>query len=616
MAVKFKSSININDQYTFPETVGSTGQYLSITDAAAGTIDWTDIGDVDGLKSNFVYYDAKNSTGSTIPVGTAVMAVGSDGNSGHVLIAPMVADGSIEPKYFIGVTDTAIANGVIGKVVHFGTIDQVNTNAFSDGDILWCDPSNPGGFTTTEPQAPASKIASAIVINSSTNGKLLVRVQGNEGLHELHDVNVASVQDGQVLTWNSVLGVWENKTLNSTANDATITLAAGTGLTGGGDFTTDQATNENITLGLSNTGVTASTYGNQNNIPVITVDSQGRITSAYETYITIPEATNIIIGGQSITGDITFEGSGDTTITQSGNTITIDSESPTRASTLVVEKNEYTGDGSTVNFTLSSPVQSESQTQVYIDGVYQSKNNYSTSGSTITFSTAPDSGTDIEVIHLLSVSAVVYTDAFTGDGSTSEYVLSYAISTENNTQVYFDGVYQSKATYETSGSTITFSENVPNGVEIEVVHLKAVDMASLNSNQFTGDGTTTDFTLAQSLDVKDKAFVFIQGVYQEKSTYSVSGTTLSFNTAPQNNYTIEVVTLTSVGSEGGGITTGNTADRPTNPTEGLTRYNTDTKKLELYNGAGWFNIGPDYVFTADAILITADSTRTIDSTTY
>ena len=210
MAVKFKSTININDQYTFPTTVGTDGQYLSITDAASGQLDWTNIGDIDGLQSNFIYYDAKNSTGSTIPVGTAVMAVGTDGNSGHVLIAPMQANGTVEPKFFIGVADDDIDNGQIGKVVHFGVIDKVNTNAFSDGDVLWCDPSVPGGFTTTEPNAPAVKLASAIVLNSSTNGKLLVRVQGNEGIHELHDVHIEDITDGQSLVWDATNGYWKN----------------------------------------------------------------------------------------------------------------------------------------------------------------------------------------------------------------------------------------------------------------------------------------------------------------------------------------------------------------------------------------------------------------------
>jgi len=441
MAVKFKNSININDQYTLPAVVGSDGQYLSITDAAAGTVDWVDVGGVDGLEANSVYYTCKNETGSTIAAGTAVMAVGSNGNSGHILIAPMVADGSVEPRYFIGVVKENISNGQTGKVVHFGMVSKINTNAFNDGDVLWCDPNNAGGFTTTEPEAPSIKLAVAIVLNASTNGKILVRVQGNEGIHELHDVHIEDVTDGQALVWDATQGYWKN-------------------------------------------------------------------------------------------GDVASAGGG--------------------ASTLVVEKNEFTGDGTTVAFTISSPVQSESQTQVYIDGVYQSKNNYTTSGSVITFSEAPDTGTDIEVIHLLSVSAVVYTDAFTGDGSTSEYTLSNAITAENNTQVYFDGVYQSKANYSASGSVITFSENVPNGVAIEVVHLKAVDLTSLNSSLITGDGTTTDFTLPQAVDSKDKTFVFLQGVYQEKSTYSLDGTTISFNTAPQNGYTVEVITFASISVASGG----------------------------------------------------------------
>jgi hypothetical protein len=57
-----------------------------------------------------------------------------------------------------------------------------------------------------------------------------------------------------------------------------------------------------------------------------------------------------------------------------------------------------TGDGTTTALALSVTPQSENQTQVYIDGVYQSKDNYSVSGSTLTFSTAPPSGTSVEVM--------------------------------------------------------------------------------------------------------------------------------------------------------------------------------------------------------------------------
>lgn len=214
--------------------------------------------------------------------------------------------------------------------------------------------------------------------------------------------------------------------------------------------------------------------------------------------------------------------------------------------TVTVEKNVYTGDNSTVAFNTTTAIISENNVQVYIDGVYQSKDNYTTSGNTVTFSTAPPSTTSVELIHMVAVSGIIARDSFTGNGSTVAYILSMSITNENATQVYIDGVYQSKDNYTTSGSTLTFSTSPPNGAAIEVVHIKAVDVSSLNQNSFTGDGSTTDFTLSQSIDDENKTFVFIQGVYQEKTTYSISGTTLTFSTAPQNGYTIEVMAFSSV----------------------------------------------------------------------
>ena len=60
--------------------------------------------------------------------------------------------------------------------------------------------------------------------------------------------------------------------------------------------------------------------------------------------------------------------------------------------------NEYSGNGSTTAFTLSSDPGTENNTQVYIDGVYQEKGTYSVSGTTLTFSTAPPNGTSVEVL--------------------------------------------------------------------------------------------------------------------------------------------------------------------------------------------------------------------------
>jgi hypothetical protein len=59
----------------------------------------------------------------------------------------------------------------------------------------------------------------------------------------------------------------------------------------------------------------------------------------------------------------------------------------------------FSGNNSTVAFTLSGDPGSENNTQVYVSGVYQEKDTYSVSGTTLTFSTAPPTGTsNIEVV--------------------------------------------------------------------------------------------------------------------------------------------------------------------------------------------------------------------------
>jgi Domain of unknown function (DUF4183) len=61
-----------------------------------------------------------------------------------------------------------------------------------------------------------------------------------------------------------------------------------------------------------------------------------------------------------------------------------------------------------------------------------------------------------------------------------------------------------------------------------------------NIADFTGDGSATTFILPQSLSSKNFANIYINGVYQNKSTYSISGTSLVFSEAPPFTSKIEV----------------------------------------------------------------------------
>ena len=59
----------------------------------------------------------------------------------------------------------------------------------------------------------------------------------------------------------------------------------------------------------------------------------------------------------------------------------------------------FTGDGTTVNFTLASAPANENATNIYINGVYQQKNTYSLALAILTFSAAPPLTSTIEVTY-------------------------------------------------------------------------------------------------------------------------------------------------------------------------------------------------------------------------
>ena len=155
---------------------------------------------------------ARNSTGTTIPNGTAVRFTGTLGNSGRILVAPMIADGTLPGYVFFGVTTEAIAAGADGFVTTFGKVRQVDTRVFEEGDVLWCDPAVPGGFTRVEPQAPNLKLPVAAVISKATNGIIIVRVDTGRRLMDLHDVEAnGGKSDGDVLTYVAANNRWEAK---------------------------------------------------------------------------------------------------------------------------------------------------------------------------------------------------------------------------------------------------------------------------------------------------------------------------------------------------------------------------------------------------------------------
>ena len=247
--------------------------------------------------------------------------------------------------------------------------------------------------------------------------------------------------------------------------------------------------------------------------------------------------------------------------TLSGNTLTLSEAldanstlevrvfSNTTPSHVHVTVDEFTGTGACTTFTLSTVPTSKNLTSVIVGGVPQLKSAYSITGTSITFTGAPANGASIEVStykgggsHATSFTSVV--DNFAGNGSANTFTLSTTPQNENHTFVYLNGVYQNKSTYNISGANVVFTGIATSNDTIEVVTVAGSEMnvnsSRYNSRVYTGTGACTQFTISSSHSA-NSILVFENGICQEPiSDYTVSGTTLTFTTAPANGVKIQI----------------------------------------------------------------------------
>ena len=87
-------------------------------------------------------------------------------------------------------------------------------------------------------------------------------------------------------------------------------------------------------------------------------------------------------------------------------TLTIESTA-SGGGTVTVQRNNYTGDGTTTVYGVSSTIASENNIQIYLDGVYQDKDTYTTSVSNVTFSTENPNTTEIQIMHYVAIYGVI-----------------------------------------------------------------------------------------------------------------------------------------------------------------------------------------------------------------
>jgi len=173
------------------------------------------------------YYRVRNNTGSTIAAGTVCRFAGSLGNSGILLVAPFIANNTVDSHTIMGISSESIANGADGLVTNFGEVRGINTSAYTDGAILYASSTVSGGLTATKPALPNNIISVAAVVNAANNGTLFVRPIIESSLANTVSMSGGgTVQEYAGFATRSAFVTWAS---GKTPATGTVVFAAGDG---------------------------------------------------------------------------------------------------------------------------------------------------------------------------------------------------------------------------------------------------------------------------------------------------------------------------------------------------------------------------------------------------
>ena len=267
------------------------------------------------------YYRIKAS--APITEGQVVMFTGTVGASGALTGAPASGLTASTASYVMGIATHNMATNDWGYVTSFGLVRQINTSAFTAGDILYYDPTVAGGLTTSIPAAPNAKVQVCAVVYAASNGSLFVRPSfgGILGQYE-GDVNISSPANGNLLIRDQTAGKWVNANL-------TAGTAISVSNTAGAVTVTNTAPDQVVSI----TGAGgASVTGTYPNFTVTT--PSGTVTSVTATApltssggatpnLAMPAATGSVNGYLTSTDWTTFNSKGSGTVTSVAGTGTV-----------------------------------------------------------------------------------------------------------------------------------------------------------------------------------------------------------------------------------------------------------------------------------------------------
>lgn len=192
--------------------VVNSQSHLILTKHDGTTIDtgYLIVNGVDSIRQT-----VKNTTGSTITKGSAVYISGATGD--NVLITKAQANTEATSSKTLGLVFSDIVTNGYGQVITEGILTGIDTSSSVAGDPVWLSPTTSGGLVygngiANKPKAPNHLVFIGIVVRShSINGAIQVKIQNGFELEELHNVNIISPADNDLLAYDTTTGTWINQ---------------------------------------------------------------------------------------------------------------------------------------------------------------------------------------------------------------------------------------------------------------------------------------------------------------------------------------------------------------------------------------------------------------------
>jgi hypothetical protein len=154
-------------------------------------------------------------------------------------------------------------------------------------------------------------------------------------------------------------------------------------------------------------------------------------------------------------------------------------------------------------------------------------------------------------------STAITVDNFTGNGVQTTFTLSTTPTSINQVSVNYNGTSLLRSSYSLSSANVTFGSAPANGSLLEITTLQGTSAGTgtFTTRTYTGDGSTTTYTVTSGTTVSS-VLVSLSGVLQVPTTdYTISGTTLTFTTAPPSSVDIQIRELGVVVASGGSALT-------------------------------------------------------------